>query len=45
MLKYHDSTKNLYLEVDANQKAIGMALLQSVSSSNENEALTNGIDR
>ena len=29
-LKYYNSTKQLYLEVDASQKAIGMALLQSV---------------
>ena len=31
MLKYYDQNKDLYLEVDASQKAIGMALLQSVS--------------
>ena len=30
LLKYCDSNKKLYLEVDASQKAIGMALLQSV---------------
>ena len=30
LLKYYDSKKKLYLEVDASQKAIGMALLQSV---------------
>ena len=30
LLKYYDSTKKLYLEVDASQKAIDMALLQSV---------------
>ena len=38
LLKYYDSTKNLYLEVDASQKAIGMALLQSVCEDFESEA-------
>ena len=37
-LKYYDSTKNLYLEVDASQKAIGMALLQSVQEGCESKA-------
>ena len=32
LLKYYDSKKDLYLEVDASQKAIGMALLQSVKN-------------
>ena len=30
LLKYYDSTKKLYLKVDASQKAVGMALRQSV---------------
>ena len=38
LLKYYDSTKNLYLEVDASQKAIGMALLQSVQEEHESKA-------
>ena len=38
LLKYYDSTKKLYLEVDASQKAIGMALLQSVQEDSESEA-------
>ena len=33
LFKYYDSTKKLYLEVDASQKAIGMALLQFVQDS------------
>ena len=37
-LKYYDSTKNLYLEVNASQKAIGMALLQSVQEEHESKA-------
>ena len=37
-LKYYDSNKNLYLEVNASQKAIGMALLQSVQEDSKNEA-------
>ena len=37
LLKYYDSKKKLYLEVDASQKAIGMALLQSVCSEQEQE--------
>ena len=32
LLKYYDSKKDLYLEVNASQKAIGMALLQSVKN-------------
>ena len=36
--KYYDSTKKLYLEVDASQRAIGMALLQSVQEEHESEA-------
>ena len=38
LLKYYESTKNLYLEVDTSQKAIGMALLQSVQEEHESEA-------
>ena len=38
-LKYYDSKKKLYLEVDASQKAIGMALMQSVQEEHESEAL------
>ena len=30
LLKYYDRRKKLYLEVDASQKAIGMALMQSI---------------
>ena len=32
LLKYYDSTRKLYLEVNASQKAIGMALMQSVQN-------------
>ena len=39
LLKYYDSTKKLYLEVDASQKAIGMALLQSVQNEHESKAI------
>ena len=39
LLKYYDSTKKLYLEVDASQKAIGMALCQSVQHEHESEAI------
>ena len=39
LLKYYDSTKKLYLEVDASQKAIGMALMQSVQNEHESEAI------
>ena len=38
LLKYYDSTKKLYLEVDASQKAIGMVLLQSVHEDFESKA-------
>ena len=38
LLKYYDSTKKLYLEIDTSQKAIGMALLQSVQEDSESEA-------
>ena len=38
LLKYYDCNKDLYLEVDASQKAIGMALLQSVSYHDHSEA-------
>ena len=38
LLKYYDSTKKLYLEVDASQKAVGMALLQSVQEEHESRA-------
>ena len=36
---YCDSTKKLYLEVDAIQKTIGMALMQSVQNEHESEAI------
>ena len=35
LLKYYDSKKDLYLEVDASQKTIGMALLQSVQNDHD----------
>ena len=38
LLKYYDSNKKLYLEVDASQKTIGMALLQSVQEDFESKA-------
>ena len=38
LLKYYNSNKKLYLEVNASQKAIGMALLQSVQEEHENKA-------
>ena len=38
LLKYYDSKKKLYLEVDASQKAIGMALIKSVQNEHESEA-------
>ena len=38
LLKYYYSTKKLYLEVDASQKAIGMALIQSVQEEHESQA-------
>ena len=38
LLKYYDGNKKLYLEVDASQRAIGMALLQSVHKDSESEA-------
>ena len=37
LLKYYDSTKKLYLEVNASQKAIGMALMQSVQNEHESK--------
>ena len=39
LLKYYDRTKKLYLEVNASQKVIGMALLQSVQEEHESEAI------
>ena len=39
LLKYYDSTKKMYLEVDASQKAIGMAPMQSVQNEHESEAI------
>ena len=39
LLKYYDSTKKLYLKVDAIQKAIGMALMQSVQNEHESKAI------
>ena len=38
LLKYYNSTKKLYLEFDASQKAIGMAILQSVQEDPESKA-------
>ena len=38
LLKYYDSTKKLYLEVDASQEAIGMAPLQFIHKDFESEA-------
>ena len=38
LLKYYDSNKKLYSEVEASQRAIGMALLQSVQEDSESEA-------
>ena len=42
LLKYYDSNKKLYLEVNASKRAIGMALLQTVQSEHESEA-TDGL--
>ena len=39
LLKYYDSTKKLYLEVDTSQKAIGMALMQFVQNEHGSEAI------
>ena len=39
LLKYYDSTKKLYLEVDASQKAIGMAQMQSIQNKHESKAI------
>ena len=39
LLKYYDSTKKLYLGVNASQKTTGMALLQSVQNENESKAI------
>ena len=39
LLKYHDGAKKLYLEVDTSQKAIGMALMQSVQNEHESKAI------
>ena len=38
LLKYYDGTKKLYLEVDASQQAIGIALMQSVQEKSESKA-------
>ena len=38
LLRYYNSKKKLYLEFDASQKAIGMALMQSVHEEHESEA-------
>ena len=38
LLKYYNSTKKLYLEVDASQKYIEMVLLQSVQEKHESKA-------
>ena len=37
LLNYYDGTMKLYLEVDASQKAIGMALMQSVQNEHESK--------
>ena len=39
LVKYYHDTKTLYLEVDVSQKAIGMALMQSVQNEHESEAI------
>ena len=39
LLKFYDRTKKLYLEIDTSQKAIGMALMQSVQNEHESEAI------
>ena len=39
LLKYYYGTKKLYLEVDASQKGIGMALMQSVQKKHESKAI------
>ena len=39
LLKCYNSTKKLYLEADASQRAIGMALLQSVQNEHESKAI------
>ena len=39
LLKYYDITKKVYLDVDASQKAIGMALIQSVQNEHESKAI------
>ena len=38
LLKYYNSKKKLYLVVDASQKAIGIALMQSIQEEHESEA-------
>ena len=38
MLKYYESKKKFYLEVDASKRAIRMALLQSVQNDHKSEA-------
>ena len=38
LLKYNDSKKKLYLGIDVSQKAIGMALMQSIQEEHENKA-------
>ena len=44
LLKYYDSKKDLYLEVDASQKAIGMALLQS-NKNDHDHSEAHGVDK
>ena len=39
LFKYYDSTRKLYLEVNASQKAIGMVLMQSVQNEHESKAI------
>ena len=38
MLKYYDSKKKLYLEVDASKRAVEMVLPQSVQNDHESKA-------
>ena len=44
LLKYYNSNKDLYLEVDASQRAIGMALLQSVDHDQSEAHYVNKVD-
>ena len=44
LLKYYDSKKDLYLEVNASQKAIGMTLLQSIKNDHD-QSEAHGVDK